>query len=184
MLRSAESVAVTRTDGELIEAARNGDEDALDALYRRYWPIAWQWAYALTGKRERADDLAQEAFVGAIASLHRFDVERPLRPWLKRILLNTAIDELRRLRRSEVPTDWFDDRLRPQAEDERRESDELVAAVRSLPPARRMVIVLHYWLDLPVDEIAALLSLPYGTVASRLSRGLADLRCCLEHERV
>jgi RNA polymerase sigma-70 factor, ECF subfamily len=175
---------VTRTDAELIEAARSGDDDALDALYRRYWPLAWQWAYALTGKRERADDLAQEAFVGAIASLHRFDVERPLRPWLKRILLNRAIDELRRLRRGEVPTDWFDDRLRPDAEDARRESDELVAAVRALPPARRTVIVLHYWLDLPVDEIAALLSLPYGTVASRLSRGLAELRCCLEHERV
>jgi RNA polymerase sigma factor (sigma-70 family) len=98
--------------------------------------------------------------------------------------LNRSIDELRRLRRGELPVDWFDDRLRPSGEDELRASDELVAAVRALPPARRIVIVLHYWLDLPVDEIAALLSVPYGTAASRLSRGLAELRLCLENERV
>ena len=175
---------MTFDDAELIAGARQGSAEAVDALYRRYWPIAWQWAYALTGHRQRADDLAQDAVLSAFASLGRFDVERPFRPWLKRILLNRSIDELRRLRRGELPVDWFDDRLRPNGEEELRASDELVAAVRALPPARRIVIVLHYWLDLPVDEIAALLSVPYGTAASRLSRGLAELRLCLENERV
>lgn len=172
------------TDAELIASARRGSQDALETLFRRYWPLAWQWAYALTGNRERADDLAQEAFLRAVAALPRFDVERPFRPWLKRILLNAGIDELRRLRNTELPLDWFDDRRRPDDEDERRESDELVAAVRSLQPARRVVIVLHYWLDLSADEIAARLGIPYGTVASRLSRGLTDLRVALEEHRV
>jgi RNA polymerase sigma-70 factor (ECF subfamily) len=168
-----------KDDAELIARARGGSQDALEALFLRYWPLAWQWAYALTGNRSRADDLAQEAFVRAVAALPRFDVERPFRPWLKRILLNAGIDELRRLRR-ELPFDWFDDRRRPEAEEERRDSDELVAAVRALQPARRAVIVLHYWLDLSADEIADRLEIPYGTVASRLSRGLADLRVALE----
>jgi RNA polymerase sigma-70 factor (ECF subfamily) len=172
------------TDAELIASARRGSEEALEALFRRYWPLAWQWAYALTGKRERADDLAQEAFLRAFRALPRFDVERPFRPWLKRILLNAGIDELRRLRNSELPIDWFEDRRRPDGDDERRDSDELVAAVRSLPAARREVIVLHYWLDLSADEIADRLGVPYGTVASRLSRGLADLRASLEECRV
>ena len=171
-------------DAALIASARQGSTAAVDALYRRYWPIAWQGAYALTGHRQRADDLAQDAVLSAFASLARFDVERPFRPSLKRILLNRAVDEIRRLRRGELPVDWFDDRLRPREEEELRASDELVAAVRALPPARRIVIVLHYWLDLPVDEIAALLSVPYGTAASRLSRGLAELHACLESERV
>jgi RNA polymerase sigma factor (sigma-70 family) len=116
--------------------------------------------------------------------LARFDVERPFTPWLKRILLNSAIDDLRRLRHATLPNDWFEDRRPPDSEDARRESDELVEAVRSLQPARRVVIVLHYWLDLRVDEIAARLGVPYGTVASRLSRGLADLRTALEEHRV
>jgi Sigma-70, region 4 len=73
------------------------------------------------------------------------------------------MDELRRRRNSELPLDWFDDRLRPEDEEERRDSDEVLAAVRSLPPARREVIVLYYWLDLPVDEIAARLDVPFGT---------------------
>ena len=172
------------TDAELIASARRGSEDALESLFRRYWPLAWQWAYALTGNRERANDLAQEAFLRAFSALPRFDVERPFRPWLKRILLNAGIDELRRLRSTELPLDWFEDRRRHDDEDVWRESDELVAAVRSLQPARRIVIVLHYWLDLSADEIAAQLGVPYGTVASRLSRGLADLRAALEEHRV
>jgi RNA polymerase sigma-70 factor (ECF subfamily) len=172
------------TDTELIAGARRGSEEALEELFRRYWPLAWQWAYALTGNRGRADDLAQEAFARAVAALPRFDAERPFRPWLKRILLNVGIDELRRHRNTELPLDWFTDRRRPADEDERAASDELVAAVRALSPARRVVIVLHYWLDLPVDEIAAQLGTPYGTVASRLSRGLADLRAALERHRV
>jgi RNA polymerase sigma-70 factor, ECF subfamily len=180
---STESDAVT-TDAELIASARGGSHDALEALFRRYWPLAWQWAYALTGSRERSNDLAKEAFVRAVSGLARFDVERPFRPWLKRILLNAGIDELRRHRSTDLPLDWFEDRLRPGDEDELRESNELVAAVRSLQPARREVIVLHYWLDLSADEIAARLGIPYGTVASRLSRALADLRVALEEHRV
>ena len=172
------------TETELIAEAKKGSAQAVEALFRRFWPLAWQWAYALTGNRERANDLAQEAFVRALSSLPRFDAERPFRPWLKRILLNAGIDDIRRLRNSELPLDWFDDRRRPQGEDEQRESDELVAAVRALQPARREVIVLHYWLDLSADEIAAQLGVPYGTVASRLSRGLADLRLGLEERRV
>jgi RNA polymerase sigma factor (sigma-70 family) len=119
---------VTFDDAALIAGARQGSAEAVDSLYRRYWPIAWQWAYALTGHRQCADDLAQDAVLSAFASLGRFDVERPFRPWLKRILLNRSIDELRRLRRGELPVDWFDDRLRPRGEEELRASDELVAA--------------------------------------------------------
>jgi RNA polymerase sigma-70 factor (ECF subfamily) len=172
------------TDAELIAGARRGSDEAFEALFRRYWPLAWQWAYALTGNRERADDLAQDAFLRAVTALPRFDAERPFRPWLKRILLNAGIDELRRLRSKDLPLDWFEDRRRPEGEDEAFDSNELVAAVRSLQPARRAVIVLHNWLDLSADEIADRLEIPYGTVASRLSRGLADLRMALEEQRV
>src|SRR3712207_7967898 len=94
-------------DPTLIVRARDGAPDALSALYRRYWPLAWQWAYALTGERARADDLAQDAILRAFGALHSFDEQRPFGPWLKRILLNLGADELRRLRRGPLPDRWM-----------------------------------------------------------------------------
>ena len=169
-------------DAALVAGARDGAPDAISALYRRYWPLAWGWAYALTGERGRADDLAQDAVLRAFRSLRTFDEQRPFGPWLKRILLNLAGDELRRLRRGELAEGWMGEWRAPSTDVE--VPDELRDAVRALPPARRLVLVLHYWLDLPLDEIAALLDVPFGTVASRLSRARADVRRALEEAGV
>ena len=170
-------------ESSLIEHAASGAADAVAELYERYWPLAWQWAYLLTGSRAGADDLAQEAMMRAFDVLDRFDPQRPFGPWLKRILVNRAIDELRRERRLRLGDEWMRE-LRAAPEEVAEGSDAVVAAVRGLAPARREVIVLHYWLDLAADEIAAFLGLPFGTVASRLSRALADLRAVLEEEHV
>jgi RNA polymerase sigma-70 factor (ECF subfamily) len=170
-------------DSSLIEQATSGSPDAVAQLYERYWPLAWQWAYLVTGSRTRADDLAQDAVVKAFDALDRFDPQRPFGPWLKRILVNKAIDDSRRDRRMHLGDEWLSE-LKAVSSDVFTASDEVVAAVRRLSAARREVIVLHYWLDLAVDEIAALLGLPFGTVASRLSRALRDLRVALEVENV
>ena len=164
-------------ESTVIEQARRGSAEAVSALYRRYYPLAWQWAYAIAGERARADDVAQDAILRAFAALDRFDPQRPLGPWLRRIVLNVGRDELRRLRRSSLPSSWMADRVVADPSDVDR--SEAVVAVRGLAPARRVVVVLHYWLDLPIDAIAAELEIPYGTAASRLSRALADLERAL-----
>ena len=108
---------------------------------------------------------------------------RPFSPWLKRITINLAIDELRRERRHESAPEWMAE-LRPVTPFE--DADvlaEVVDAVRALPPRQRIVVVLHYWLDTGVEEIASLLGIPVGTVVSRLSRARAALRAQLEEER-
>jgi RNA polymerase sigma-70 factor, ECF subfamily len=149
----------------------------VDELFREHWRAVWQAAYAVTWRRELANDLAQEAFVHAITRLDRFDSSRPFRPWVTRIAVNLAIDELRRERR-----------LAPEAAEaaaEQPEADDaVVRAVARLEPDRRLVVVLHYWLDFQTPEIARLLDLPQGTVASRLSRALDQLRIDLEAEHV
>ena len=170
-------------DSSLIEQATAGSPDAVAQLYERYWPLAWQWAYLVTGSRTRADDLAQDAVVRAFDALDRFDPQRPFGPWLKRILVNKAIDDSRRDRRMRLGDEWLSE-LKAVPNDVFGASEEVVAAVRALAAPRREVIVLHYWLDLAVDEIAALLDLPFGTVASRLSRALRDLRVALGVEHV
>lgn len=161
----------------LIRRAQRGEPDAVEELFRQHWPGCWRAAYSVTGRRTLADDVAQEAFVRAISSLDRFDPSRPFAPWLTRIAVNAALDELRRERRldPEQPT---------TAEFAADTPAAVVRAVARLAPERRLIVALHYWLDYPTPEIARLLDLPLGTVASRLSRALAELRLDLEAEHV
>jgi RNA polymerase sigma-70 factor (ECF subfamily) len=162
----------------LVEPARRGERRALEQLFEHAWPLAWHWAYGVTGDRMLADHVAQEAVLRAFRALERFDPTRAFRPWLKRITVNLAIDELRRERKHD-PARWSELRLVHPFED-REELDEVVAAVRDLPERQRVVIVLHYWLNSSVDEIATYLAIPVGTVVSRLSRARAALRQQLE----
>ena len=176
-----------RPDPELIALARKGSPAAVETLFDRYWPHVWKSAYAVTADRGLADDAAQEAIGRAFATLHRFDETRPLGPWLKRIAVNCAVDQLRRRRRVEVLTD---DRttFHPWALGESAEDDirhwAVADAVAALGAGKRVVVVLHYWLDLPIDEIAGVLGLPVGTVASRLARAKDELRAVLEEQHV
>jgi RNA polymerase sigma-70 factor (ECF subfamily) len=176
-----------RPDTDLIVLARQGSTDAVEVLFDRYWPYAWRAAYAVTANRELADDAAQEAIENAFGALDRFDETRPFGPWLKRISINRAIDQLRRSRRVEVLSDEetpFHAWTVGEAADEELRLWAVTDAVAALRPAKRIVVVLHYWLDLPLDEIAGVLGLPVGTVASRLARARDDLRAVLEAEHV
>jgi RNA polymerase sigma-70 factor, ECF subfamily len=176
-----------RPDTDLIVLARKGSVEAVGVLFDRYWQHVWRAAYAVTADRALADDAAQEAIQKAFAALHRFDETRPLGPWLKRIAVNRAVDHLRRRRRVELRSDdeatfhgWT---VGESAEDDLRRW-AVTDAVASLGAEKRIVVVLHYWLDLPLDEIAGVLGLPVGTVASRLARAKAELRAVLEEQHV
>jgi RNA polymerase sigma-70 factor, ECF subfamily len=168
-------------EATLVDLACGGDREAMERLFEHAWPLAWHWAYGVTGDRMLADHVAQESVVRMFASLERFDPTRAFRPWLKRITVNLAIDELRRERKHDAER-WGELRsVHPF--DDREVLDELVTAVRALPERQRLVVVLHYWLDSSVDEIAAYLGIPVGTVVSRLSRARAALREQLEELR-
>lgn len=176
-----------RPDTELVVLARKGSTDAAEALFDRYWTHAWRAAYAVTADRGLADDAAQEAMTKAFGALDRFDETRPFAPWLKRIAINRAVDHLRRNRRLEVLQDE-ETTFHPWAVGETAEEDlrlwAVADAVAALGAGKRVVVVLHYWLDLPLEEIAGVLGLPVGTVASRLDRAKAELRAVLEEDRV
>jgi RNA polymerase sigma-70 factor (ECF subfamily) len=164
----------------LVQLARQGNEEAVDELFGRVWPVVWHWAYAVTADRSLADHVAQETVYRAFSALDRFDEARPFMPWLKRITVNGAIDELRRERRARSRAQAQSTESAHDPLDERVEATPIVAAVRRLPMPQRLVIVLHYWLDCPVEEIASLLGIRVGTVASRMSRARAALKAQLE----
>lgn len=168
----------TPTERTLIRQAQEGSRAAAAELFRLHWRRVWRAVYAIAGRRDLADDIAQETFIRAFAALSSFDPDRPLAPWLNRIAANRAIDELRRER-------WLTDDPLPEGTDVLREIDnEVIAAIRKLTPPRRIVIALRFWLDWPIDDIAAALDVPRGTVMSRLGRALDDLRADLEATNV
>jgi RNA polymerase sigma-70 factor (ECF subfamily) len=136
-----------------------------------------------------AEDVAQEAFVAAVRRLERFDRRRPLGPWLMKITANRAIDwtrSARARREARPPTDGARGSVTAtldQAPGERRCSEEVLAALATLPPEQRAVVVLRHLLDYTPGEIAPALGLPRGTVNSRLRRGLDTLEQALEGHR-
>jgi len=168
------------TDGELVVRARTGSRDAAAELFSRHWAGAWRMARAVTGRRDMADDVAQDAFERAFAALSRFDERRPFAPWLHRIVVNRSLDLMRSERRL-VGIDSIE-RIEGEWRDAGAEDRALLQAVSGLSPQRRVAIVLRYGVGLAPAEIADLLGLPVGTIHSRLARGLEDLRG-LEKER-
>jgi RNA polymerase sigma-70 factor (ECF subfamily) len=173
-------------DAELIRLARTGSAEATNTLFERYWTLAWRSAYAVIGDQTLAEDAAQDAVERAFGALGRFDESRPFGPWLKRIAVNLAIDHLRRRRRARLDDDFATFRAWTLG-DVAEEDAELWAvaeAVAGLDMAKRMVIVLRYWLDLPLEEIAGVIGLPVGTVSSRLHRAVAELQSALEEDNV
>ncbi len=170
---------------DLIRAAQRGSEDAIEQLFRVHWPKAWRAAYLVVHDAAAAEDIAQEAFLAAIRALDRFDRRRPFGPWLHRIVVNRSIDwtRTRTLRREtgsergpELPSAVRDQPSSPL-------SDDLVAALRELPPEQRAMVVMRHVLEFTPGEISKSLGLPRGTVNSRLRRALDRLAVRLEDER-
>jgi RNA polymerase sigma factor (sigma-70 family) len=173
-------------EAELVSRARRGDATAFGLLVDAFAEVAFRTAYLVTADTAEAEDAAQEAFVKAYRAMDRFREGSPFRPWLLRIVGNTARNRRRSAGR------YLGLRLRAQAEvpigvstaspeadllrDERRR--ELLDAINGLPADDRVVIGARYFLDLSEAEIAALAGVAHGTVKSRLSRArgrLADV---------
>ena len=152
--------------------ARDGSASDFEALFRAHWPRAFRAAYLVVHDAAAAEDIAQESFLAALRALDRFDRRRPFGPWLHRIVVNRAIDWSRaRALRAETE-------LREAAVDAvpAEVGDDVLAALSTLSPEHRAVIVLRYLLDYTPGEIASLLEIPRGTVNSRLRRALDALK--------
>jgi RNA polymerase sigma-70 factor (ECF subfamily) len=169
-------------DAELVVQLQQGSLDALGQLYDRYQRMVYRTALVITGDAEAASDLLQDVFL----RLHRFsghiDVQRPLEPWLYRMTVNLSYTWIKRNRRWTQPledlAEWLSGSLGALQDyvESRDDWERVQRAVVRLPFPQRVVIVLYYLNDLPLQEIAEILDVPVGTVKSRLHYGRQALK--------
>jgi RNA polymerase sigma-70 factor (sigma-E family) len=134
-------------------------------------------AYLLSGDWHLAEDLTQVAVTKLYQAWHRIERHDTLDQYARRVLLRAFLDERRRPWRREYSTEPFDPSLERSAPEAGRD-DRLVlaAALQRIPKGRRAVLVLRFWADLTVEQVADVLGCSTGTVKSQTADGLADLR--------
>ncbi|MGH7407025.1 MAG: sigma-70 family RNA polymerase sigma factor [Candidatus Methylomirabilales bacterium] len=166
-----------------MDRARAGEAAAFEALVKRHQAAAFALAYQMVRHREDAQDIAQEAFVRAFRGLRDFQGQAAFKTWLHRIVVNLALDALRR--RGRQPAAAYDDArepgeeareeagTRPDEDPERalqaREAREAIRmALEELPAPQRAALLLREVEGLSYQEIAEVLECAVGTVMSRL----------------
>lgn len=180
-------------EGRWIEATRKGDGSAFGRLAERYQDRVFNVCLRIVGGRAAAEDLTQEAFLKAFASITRFDGRAAFYTWLYRIAVNLCMSAKRKGSRTSYSLDadrspadrragragdgLTDPSCSPHDAAERREQHELVlAALAELDDDHRAVVILRDIESLDYAEIAEILKVPAGTVKSRLHRARLALR--------
>lgn len=194
--------ASSMNEQELVQRAQE-DDDAFDALVVSFLPGVYRFLRGLGAGQEDAEDAAQEAFIRAWKTLHRFDASRPFRPWLYQIAKRSYIDIVRK--RRAVPVSELGDAFEKDgsaaatdaalgAADPAPLPDELFAteesraqvrtALAKLSTLEQSVLSLRYDDVFSFEEIAQTLEKPAGTIRSIHHRALARLQRILHTIRI
>jgi RNA polymerase sigma-70 factor (ECF subfamily) len=145
-------------------------------LYDQEYLSVYRSIRAVVMESAAAEDLTQETFVRAYRARHRYTPTAPPGAWLRRIGINLAISHLRRQKLARfLPARLY---IAPDRRDyDRAEArDVVVKAMAVLSPKLRAAVVLHYYDGLTREEIASVLGVPAGTVASRIAKAVAIMR--------
>ena len=171
-------------ESELVGRVRQGDTEAFGELVRRYERRAFAVAYRLTGQRQDAEDLVQDAFIASLDKLDGFDAERPFGPWFFRILVNrgTSQSRARKVRATEeIPGTMGDTAPSPDRLAEQAETGERVrAAIGELSERQRLVVQLYELDGFTTGEVADMLEIAEPTVRWTLRAARKRLRAELE----
>ncbi len=177
------------TDREIVERCLAGDRDVFSQLVERYGGRVYNVALRITNDADAASDCAQEAFVRAFRSLHRYDPAYPFGPWILKIATNASLTHLERWHAHEVVMDELPERAGPEEEGpelsalRREEMAEVMAALGDLPPAYRAALTLRHMQQLSYQECADALGVPLGTLKTHLHRARAALKARLAQRR-
>jgi RNA polymerase sigma-70 factor (ECF subfamily) len=181
---------------ETYERFSKGDVEAMSTLVDAYKNELYNLCFRLTFNRQDAEDLFQQTWVKAVKNAARYE-HRDFRPWLMKICVNQFRDNCKELSRrkkhmvEEFETTSIKDFVLAAADSgetveeqvEKRHIQALIVAhIAGLPERQRVPMVLYYYQQMKLSEIAAVLNVPEGTVKSRLSLAKSRLKSELERE--
>jgi len=190
--RSTGGRRVEYVDTDLVRRTKAGDLSAYEELFNRYQKRVYNIVYQIVSDENEAADLTQEVFVRVWTSIRTLKAEEAFFTWIRTVAVNICRDYMRR--KAPVRMESLDQRLELDSESEverqvadwssnpekTMQSRDLERAVRkavqSLPVEHREVVVLHHLEGMDVQEIAAALKCPVGTIKSRLARARESLR--------
>lgn len=168
-------------EDRLVLAAKAGDAASFETLVRRQVDRMYGVARLMLRDPDTAEDAVQQAFVRAWRDIGSLREPSRFESWLHTLVVRACYDEARRIRRWQadlrVLAPAIDVSRHDQPPDDR---DEIERGFRLLSPEHRMVLVLHFYLDLSAVEIGARLGIPAGTARSRLHYALAALRAAID----
>jgi len=162
----------------LIKGCQKNERKAQKALYKLHYSYGMSLCMRYAGTLEEAQEVMNDGFMKVFQYIKNFDAQRPFRPWLKRILINTAIDFFHK-NRKQVPVVGLDHGLEQSGPDVLQEGlsyQELVALVQQLPPAYRTVFNLRAIEGYTHQEIAQMLGISEGTSKSNYARAKEKLQ--------
>ncbi len=187
-------------DRTLLEAGRRGDQAALAQLLQRHHHRMFGLCLRVVHDREMAADLLQDAIVKVIHGLDSYDGRASFTTWMTRIVINVCLSKLRseKLRRhgsldAPSPTPSGDresslgtslsqsrEQSAAQSVEEKEDREQMLAALSSLDPEQRVILLLRDQRGLDYEQIGEVLGIAVGTVKSRLFRARAALREAVE----
>jgi RNA polymerase sigma-70 factor (ECF subfamily) len=176
----------------IIRKAKRGDGAAIERLVRAHQEPLFAFLLRLSGRPDVAEDMVQEAFVRVLRNLDRFDDRFRFSTWLFTIARRLYVNHLQKHRPSydsETVGDWQGESLRPDqlsaADEQRRHVRDLLdEALKSLNPQQREIVLLFHQQNWPIQEIAAHLGMPEGTIKSHLHRARKRMQEAICRDRV
>lgn len=172
-------------DTQLVAATLDGDNQSFGILVQRYQDRLFNTLLRFTGSRHDASDLVQDAFVQALTKLSSFRGDSQFYTWLYRIAMNLSLSQRRRKRpvasvdaaKEQVGEEPIDEVAGPETDLLRQERAQMVQhALLRLGEEHRQILVLREMESLSYDQIGEILSVPVGTVRSRLFRARMQLK--------
>ncbi|MGB7606627.1 MAG: sigma-70 family RNA polymerase sigma factor [Lutisporaceae bacterium] len=174
-------------DKDILQRCKKNDKNAFAELFKFYQNYLFKICFSYVHNEQQTLDLMQEVFIKLYKNIDKYDEKYPFHPWIRRITVNTCINEKRKQSPILVPLSTDDESMDIEEQlaaeqdiEQEVERNDMARIIKEhidcLQEKQRMVIILRYYEDLSYEEIAELLHIPLGTVKTDLYRAKNALK--------